>query len=152
MKAYDFLCQVKELEQTIRIKQAEIDKWNNIAENSNAQAEGEKVQTSKTQQSMENAVAIYVDIQREVEDCYNKLIEAMRDVTKVIEQLPLAEYDMLHKVYIGRMKETKTGEKYTEYMTLKEVAMSQCKSYSWATNIHSSAKKHVQEILDSRQK
>lgn len=150
MKAGEFLNQFKTLEKTIRIKQAEVERWKLIAKNSNAQSEGERVQTSSSQQSMANAVAIYVDMEKELEECYAKLMKAMQDITSVIQQLPLTEYEMLHKIYIGRAKETEEGETYTEYMTLKEYAASQCKSYSWAKNTHSSAKKHVQGILDSR--
>lgn len=66
-----------------------------------------------------------------------ELYKRRNAIIAVIEQLKLAEYDLLHKVYV-------------QEMPLKEVAYRCGKSYSWATTTHSRALLHVQEILDSQ--
>lgn len=151
MKVEKFLLQFKELEQIIRIKVSEKERWELIAEGGNAHSEGEKVQSSTDPQKMAEAVAMCVDIQKEIEDCLIKAVQAMKDITSVIEQLPTDEYVVLHKMYIGRVEKNEKEETYTVYMTIKEVAAEKKKSYSWASHVHSRAKKHVQEILDSKE-
>jgi hypothetical protein len=55
----------------------------------------------------------------------------------------------MYKVYVGKMIPQKDGTFQTKYMTLKEVADLYCNSYGWATNIHGTALKNVQKIIDA---
>ena len=61
------------------------------------------------------------------------------EIIGVIEQLPEASYDILHKIYI-------------QGMTLDEVAYARDKSRSWAASLHGTALKHLQDILDNVEK
>ena len=149
MKAKEYLQQVERLEQKIRFKKTEKERWESIAKYGNMHPEGEKVQTSRKQNNMQEAVIMCMNIQEEIDEYIVKFISLAKEVTGVIEQLPTVEYDLLHKLYIGIVETDKqTGEIKTKYMRLREVAESCDKSYTWATTIHSRAIKHVQEILD----
>lgn len=57
-----------------------------------------------------------------------------REIIAVIEQLPEAEYDVLHKVYV-------------QDKTLQEVASDRNISYSLVTTIHGKALKMVEKLI-----
>jgi len=151
MEAKDFLGQVEKLDKIIENKLIEIDQWKAIAMNVTSggktvlvKVKGkyelqnmEKVQSSGNQQKMADAVARYVDIEKEIDQYIDKLIDVKKDVTSVIELLNTEEYDLLHKVYI-------------QHLPLQDAAEACGKSYSWATTIHGRALKNVQKILDGR--
>lgn len=66
------------------------------------------------------------------------LIWQRRHIIQTIEELPEAEYDVLHKVYVQ-------GE------TLYEVASDRKISYSLATTIHGRALKRVEAIINANE-
>lgn len=137
MKAKDFLKQLQKLDLMIQNKIIEREQWKCIAMGSSSHSEGDRVQSSGSQQKMADAVAKYVDMEREIDQCIDTLIDTKKDVIRVIEQLDGAEYDLLHKIYV-------------QHITLYEVASMYRKTYSWATTIHGRALKNVQKILDGR--
>ena len=137
MNAKTFLKQLEKLDTIINNKMIERTQWLEIALGVTAHSEGERVQSSGSQQKMADAVDRCVDMEREIDDLIDRLIDLKRDVTSVIEQLPVAEYDVLHKLYI-------------QHMTLYDVAEAKGKTYSWVTSIHGRALKNVQNILDER--
>lgn len=139
MKAKEYLQQVSKLDKMISNKLIEVAQWKAIATGTTASSEGERVKSSSSQQKMENAVCKYVTIQEEIDEYIDKLIDTKKDVISTIEQLPVAEYDLLHQVYI-------------QGKTLDDVADANDKTYSWATTIHGRALKHVQDILDGNDK
>ena len=59
---------------------------------------------------------------------------ARAKIIKTIEQLPEAEYDVLHKIYV-------------QYETLYEVAADRDISYSLATTIHGRALKKIDDMI-----
>lgn len=139
MKAKDFLKQVRKYEMLIRNKKAEKAQWQAIATGTTARMDGERVQTSGSQQKMADAIDRYVDMEAEIDRVIDYLIDARNDVIRVIEQLPADEYDVLHKIYV-------------QAFNLYEVAFMNEKSYSWATTIHGRALQKVQKILDADDK
>ena len=149
MKAKEFLEQVRKLNVLIENKLAEIAQWKAIATSATAGGtdvvingkihQMDKVQSSGSQQKMADAVIHYVDLEAEINADIDKLIDAKKDVLKVIEQLEAEKYDLLHKVYV-------------QGFTLDEVALKYGFSYSWATTLHGKALKDVQNILDEREK
>lgn len=138
MKAKEFLNQPRKLDVLIKNKLIEIEQWKGIAFSSTAQQNGERVQSSGSQQKMADAIDRYVDYENELNRQIDELIDTKRDVLAVIEQLDTIEYDLLHKVYV-------------QFLTLSEVAVMFDRSYSNITTIHGRALKKVQDILDERE-
>lgn len=100
MTAKEYLLQVKKLDMMISNKLAEVEHWKSIATSTTISGDGERVQSSGSQQKMADAVARYMDIEREINAAIDKLVERRQEIIKTIEQLPPIEYDMLHKVYV----------------------------------------------------
>ena len=150
MDAKKYLQQARKLEKMIRNKLIEIAQWKAIATGTVGQSDGERVQTSGSQDKMANAVCMYSDIEKEYNRCLAELRQSKDEIVHTIEQLPATEYDVLHKVYIGVVKKDKKGREYTEYLSLEDVAEIYDKTYSWATTVHGRAIKEVQKILDER--
>lgn len=139
MKAQEFLQQLKKLDKMIENKLAEKEQWRSIATGITAPTNGERVQSSGNGQKLENAVIKFVDIEKEIDVCIDRLITIKQDVITVIEQLNTREYDLFHKMYV-------------QFMTLQDVAEMYNNSISWAKGIHRSGLKKVQNILDNREK
>lgn len=139
MNAKIFLQQIKKLDRMIENKQIEKAQWKELATSTTTQLNGEKVQSSHNPHKMANAIVKYIDLEREIDSCIDRLIDTKRDVISVIEQLNPDEYDVLHKFYI-------------QGLSFKEIAFADKKkrSESWATTIHGRALKNVQRILDER--
>lgn len=135
MKAKDYLLQVVKLDRLIENKLIEIQQWKAIATGTTAHSEGDRVQSSGSQQKMADAVCRYVAIEEEIDRYIDELVDIKREVIKTIEQLPATEYDVLHQIYI-------------QGKTLDDVADRYSNSYSWATTAHGRALKKVQDILD----
>ena len=113
----------------------EAEKWDALATSITAQMNGERVQSSGSQQKMEDAIIKSVDIRGQIK----KLIDTKKEIVKTIESLPLAEYEILHKVYI-------------QGKSFKVIEIETGNSYSWVTTIHGRALLAVQRILDERDK
>ena len=134
-----FLKQLKKLDCMINNKMIEKAQWHSIALGTASNSNGERVQSSGSQQRMADAIDKYIDIEREIDSFIDELIDRKQDVISVIEQLSLTEYDFLHKVYV-------------QYLTMESVAEEEGKSYSWATSIHGRALASVQRILEERKR
>lgn len=137
MKAKDFLLQVKKLDKMIENKLVEVQQWKDIANNTTADMSGDRVQTSGNPHKIADAIARYIDLEKEINQCIDDLINTKKGVISVIEQLNATEYDILHKVYIQNIPLYDVAEKYD-------------RTYSWVTTIHGRALKHVQKILDNQ--
>lgn len=139
MKAKEYLEQVKKLNRLIQNKMAEKEQWRSMATSTGTFSDGERVQTSGSQQKMADAVGRYVDLEKEIDRCIDKYVDARQDVIATIEQLPYDEYDVLHKIYIQEIE-------------LADIPNICGKSYSWATKVHGWAIQKVQDILDRRER
>ena len=104
-----FLQQLKKLDKMIENKLIEREQWNSIALGTTSHSDGERVQSSGSQQKMADAIGRYIDIESEIDRCIDKLIATKQDVINVIEQLNTTEYDLLHVVYV-------------QYLTLEDFA------------------------------
>lgn len=137
MKAKDYLKQVQKIDVIIKNKIIEKEQWMSMATSTTASSDGERVQSSGSQQKMADAVVRYVELEADIDRHINSLIDTKKDVIEVIEQLPAIEYDILHRVYI-------------QYKDLNDVAAEYGKTYSWITTVHGRALQHVQDVLDER--
>lgn len=148
-----FLNQLKKLDAMIENKMIEREQWKAIAEGVTAGGTSvivldkkgkqqlhnmEKVQSSGNPQKMADAIHKMIEIDDEIDLCIDKLIDAKKDVLSVIEKLPAAEYDIIHKIYV-------------QHLNLYEVAALSDRSYSSITTLHGRALKMVQNILDERE-
>ena len=136
-EAIDFLDQLKKLDLMIENKLIEKEQWMHIASGVSAVSIGERVQTTPNLQKMESAVCKAISIENEINACIDRLIDAKMDVIRVIELLPVSEYDLIHK-------------RYVQYIELDEIARLSGRSYSWATSTHGRALAKVQQILNER--
>jgi DNA-directed RNA polymerase specialized sigma subunit len=127
--------QIERLDTIIQNKLIEKEQWKAIALGVTASTEGERVQSSGSQQKMADAVGRFVDMEAEIDALVDELIGVKMDVIKRIEQLSMFEYNVLHKIYVQRLSMT-------------EAADAMNKSYSWITTIHGRALANLQKLLD----
>lgn len=135
MNAKDYLLQIQKLDKWVEDTLYEIEHWKSIAQNITSQLKDDKVQSSGAKQKMEDAICKYIDI--EVEEL-NLLHEQRKEIISTIKLLPLAEYDLLHKMYV-------------KGMDLKVAALEMDRSDRWATSVHGRALANVQKILNERE-
>ena len=131
MTAKRLLQQIEKYDTMIRNKREEQRRWRDIATGIVAVNSGDRVQSSGNPMRMANAAEYAADLETEIEECKAE----RRKIIAMIEQLNVDEYDLLHKVYV-------------QYLMLKEVAIENGKSESWATTTHGRALKHMQDIMD----
>ena len=136
-EAKDFLMQLEKLDKMIANKLIEREQWKSIALGTASHSDGERVQSSGSQQKMADAIGRYIDIESEIDRCIDKLIATKQDVISVIEQLDTTEYDLLHVVYV-------------QYLTLEDFAEQNKRSYRWAAGVHGRALANVLKILEER--
>lgn len=133
-----YLERIQMIDLLIVNKLAEKARWFEIATSTTANMSGgDRVQSSSDPHRMEAAVCSYIEAGREYDAFVAECKKEKDAIIRTIEQLPPTEYDLLHKVYV-------------QYKSLKEVAVLQGKAYSWATSVHGTALKHLQDILDAR--
>jgi hypothetical protein len=136
LEAKEFLSQPRKLDLLIKNKLIETQQWRDLALGITANMEGERVQSSGSQQKMADAIVKCIDMEAEIDRLVDRFIDKKKDVVQVIEQVesPI-EYDILHRIYI-------------QYHTLQDVADHYGKEYGWATTTHGRALKSVQEIRE----
>ena len=138
MKAQQYLEQLDHLETVIQNKEIERKQWRDVALGITARYDGERVQSSGSQQKMSDAVIKLADIDREIDSIIDQQIDTRREIISMIERLKPKEYKVLHLLYIQKM-------------SFKEVAAACRKSPSWATSVHGIALKNLQKILDDHE-
>lgn len=99
---------------------------------------GERVQSSGNPQRMEASIIKYIDFEKEIDESIEVLRKELRSIMQTIEGLPVAQYDVLHRVYVQKL-------------SFKEISFECGKSESWAATIHGRALKNLQNILDERE-
>ena len=140
MEVRKFLRQVETLDVRISNKLIEQKQWRDIALGITANMEGERVQSSSSQNKMADAITKCVDMEAEINRLVDILIETKKEVIETIERLDSAtEYNVLHMRYI-------------QFQDLQDIADKYGKDYSWATTTHGRALKHLQVILDGEVK
>ena len=134
MDAKKYLEQYEKIDTMILNKTFEAEKWDALAQSITASIGNERVQSSGSQQKMADAINKSIDMKSEIET----LVSKKKEITDTIEQIPMLEYDILHRVYI-------------QGKTLKEVQAEMKRQYTWITTVHGRALQYVQEILDKRE-
>ena len=137
MKAQHYLEQLEHLETMIENKQIEKKQWRDIALGVTARYDGERVQSTSSQQKMSDAVIKLADIDREIDRIIDEKVDKRLEIIATIEKLKLHEYNVLHKMYIQKK-------------SFKEVAAECGKSHSWVTSVYGSALSNLQKILDAK--
>ena len=138
MKAKNYLSQVMKLDMMIKNKLIEREQWQSIAISTGTFSDGDRVQSSGSQQKMADAVCRYVEIEKEIDRFIDELVGTKKEIVDTIEKLNAVEYDLLHLIYI-------------QGKTFKEVANLRGKTYNNVKNIHKRAIADVQKILDERE-
>ena len=133
-KAQEYLEQVDKLNAMIENKMAEANQWQDVALGVTAHSEGDRVQSSGSQQKMADAVNRVIDLQADINGMIDRLIDLKQEIIRTIEQLNATEYDVLHKRYI-------------QGMTFDEIGAAKHKSTSWATTVHGRALQSLCRIL-----
>lgn len=138
--AKKYLERLEELDEKIKNKLDQKQRWQDIAMNTTARFDGcERVQSSGNQQKMESAVVEYVNL--EFDDQYTQEIAILQkqydDIIQTIEQLNLNEYKVLYKYY-------------AQYKSFEDIGLECKRSRSWATSMHGTALISLQKILDER--
>lgn len=138
-KAQEYLEQVDKLNAMIENKMAEVAQWRGVALGITTNTEGERVQSSGSQQKMADAINRVIDLQAEINGMIDRLINLKQEIIRTIELLNATEYDVLHKRYI-------------QGMTFDEIGAAKRKSKSWATTVHGRALQNLNVILDERER
>ena len=133
-KAKAFLSQISLVNMRIQNKEAEKKQWRDIALGITSRTDGERVQSSGSQQKMAKAIDKYIDLEREIDAEIDRLVDTKREIVAVIEKLKPVEYDVLHKRYI-------------QEMSFAEIAFEHKRSDSWATTVHGRALANLAELL-----
>lgn len=132
MEAKRYLEEYKKIDTMILNKTIEAEQWEALAQSITANMGGEKVQSSSNQQKMQDYICNKIDIEAEID----ALIAKKQDITDTIALLPMADYNILHKVYI-------------QSLSFKEIAGDE-KDYSNVTTAHGRALQRLQKLLDTR--
>ena len=150
LKAKEFLEQIKKIDKMIKFKEFEREQSLTDAENMTSGGKSvwvklpngkyelqnmEKVQSSGRKDPMGDAVSDAVDTEYDIKVEKNRLERKKKEIIKVIEQLPVDQYAVLHLVYV-------------QGFTLKAAAIEEGRSDSWAKRKHSQGIAAVQKILD----
>ena len=138
MRAIEFLEQIEKIDAMIANKLEEIEQWKALAMSTTAPINGDRVQSSGSQQKMADATIRYVTIEEDLKTDIERLKKARRDIVEVIEQLPVKQYDVLHKIYI-------------QGLTFQQIADIQGTTKSTVNNMKKKAVRNVQAILERRE-
>ena len=137
MRAVDFLEQISKIDIMVSNKLEEIEMWKTLAMSTTAPINGDRVQSSGSQQKMADATLQYLTIESDLKADIEKLKKARRDIIEVIEQLPVKQYDILHKIYI-------------QGLTFRQISEISGKSKGSIDSTKKKAIRNVQAILDRR--
>lgn len=131
MKAEEYLDQIKKIDSIIANKSEDYLRSVELASGLGNFSVAERVQSSRNLQQIPDAIAKYIDIEREIEDLKRKRAE----IIQTIERLPAVEYKIIYKLYV-------------KDFTLKEVAYHFDRSYDWVKKKKRKALNRIQIILD----
>ena len=153
MEAKEFLEQIKKIDKMIKNKRFEREQCLNDAMNMTSGGKGvwvklpkgkyewqnmEKVQSSGRKDPMGDAVSEAIDNMDEITAEIVGLEQEKKEIIKVIEQLPVDQYAVLHLIYV-------------QGFTLKAAAIEEGRGYNWAKNNNKKGIASVQKILDEQE-
>ena len=135
--AEKYLKSLKKINKLICNKEIEKAQWRSVAMSMGGSGDGERVQSSGSQQKMSEAVLHIVEIEREIDALIDSYVDKKKEIISVLEELEADEYDVLHKLYI---QEVDAGI----------VAIECNKSYSWVMKKRMTGLQQVAEVLNKR--
>ena len=131
MNVYKWLDDLKKLIEEIENKKFEIEQWGSAAQGTGGRAEGERVQSTSTGDSMVVSVIEKIFSEEEL----NVLKARLAKRIEILKRLTADEYALIYKVYV-------------QDFTLKQFARMKRRGSTWASETHKAAKEHLQEILN----
>lgn len=139
MDAKEFLRQLEKLDILIRNKLIEVSRWKDLALSITSNMDGERVQSSSSQQKMADRINKYLDYEKEIDTLIDSFIDKKREVIQVIEEIENPfYYDLIHR-------------KYIQYKTLEQIAEEMNRTYDSIKKAHGRALQEVREILKKRE-
>lgn len=133
MRAVEYLDQIKKIDAIISNKNEEYRRLVELSSGLGDFSVSERVKSSRKLQQIPNAIAKYIDIEREIEDLKRKRAE----IIGTIERLPSVEYKIIYMLFVK------------DY-TMKEIAYHFHKSYDWAKKKKGKALKMLQNMIDEK--
>ena len=148
-EAYEFLERPSRLAVILRNKQLELERWEAIATSMTNGGQSvlvpvggkmelqnmAKVQSSGNPNKMTDAADRCMELNEEIAAYRQQLKEAEVEVLSLIEKLPTAEYDVLHKLFILGWPPARVMEQYD-------------RGESWVSSTKGRGVKMVQEMLN----
>ncbi len=135
MEAKEFLQQVRRADIPIQKKPDELADLETLATKINAVNEGERVQSSSSQDSMAEAVCKIADLKKEIQSEIEELLQLKREVRAVISLV--SEPDLMSVLY----------KRYIFYKKWEQIAVEINVSWRQALRLHGQALKEVEKIL-----
>lgn len=152
MDAERYLMQVQKYDRIIQNKLEEKEQWLAMATNITARMGGERVQASGSQQRMADAVVEAESIGEKITKAINDMLVKRNDIIETLEELDVQGYEILYKMYVGKVVVKKDGTIRTDYLSTKEIASDMFKTESWVRYERKKAIAELQKILDGREK
>lgn len=104
MNAREYLWQLKNIDKRIKDKMDEAQRWRDIAENTTARIDEDKVQTTLKPDKMADAITNAVQYERESEALARRLTEFKHHVTLQIDNIDdIRHYDALKMFFVKDM-------------------------------------------------
>ena len=132
MKAKEYLRQVELMNIKIDTKIKQLEELKILATCTGAiNAKPDKIQSSPCGDKMENAVAKYVDLEREINNQIDAYVNKKQIILGKIYQLEAGEQTLLYvQVLVKR---------YIEFKSLEQIAVELDRSYTYVRHIHGEA-------------
>ena len=125
-----YLERIKKIDEMIRNKKEDHQRWVEIAEGLGGFSVGDKVQSSRNLRQIPDAIGRYIDIEQEIND----LEQERQRIIKTIEKLPIDEYKILYGIYV-------------KDSTMKDLVYSLGMSYSWVKQKKKEGLERIQSFL-----
>ena len=135
MDAKSYLMQIEKYDNVIENKMDEIRKWKAVAVDISPNADGIKVQSSRCNDRIAKAVAVYVDLETELTETLSAAVKSRQEIISTLEQLPAEYYDLLYK-------------KYVQMMDIQSIAIELDRSYRCISARNKAALEQLQQLLD----
>ena len=151
MKAKEYLKQIKIMDAKIDADIEELKNLQALATKTTSVMGDERVQSSGSQQKMEDAVVKYVVFANEINDEIDKLSDYREEARKIITSIDDADcIRLLSSHYLGVHNEE---TERTEFKGWKQIAKELNYTYKWVSGgLHQRALSQVQKLLDEKGK
>ena len=135
MNAKEYLRQYQDALVDIRNIEAELEELEDMAMSITVNADGERVQSSGSQDAIGSLVAKICDMRIELMDKRSDALDKMHRIQKTINRVENKDYrQILHM-------------KYIEKATFEKIAVDMNKSWRWICKLHGRALQEVEKVL-----